>query len=128
MNMLDKFLNVLGFEGQEDVQKNKKTKSKRGNPVASSFNLKKSTHSKRLPATRVLSSQDQVIDVLEELTKKGSIIIDISGFDKDSKIRAFDFISGAVYAYGGQMEKIQTGKYICSLEEIGHIEEEIWLV
>lgn len=116
MSFLDKFLAVLGFE-EEEHQTEKKPKKKKNTEIAS-FNLTSNTHNKRLPATRNISNQEQVVQVLEELKKKSAIIIDISGFDKSNKVRAFDFISGAVFALEGSIKKIDTNKFLCSLDEI----------
>lgn len=127
MNFFDKFLSVLGFESKERAQDEvkqpkKKTKNLKLN---SSFNLKSNSHNRRLPATRNISSQDQVAFVLDELKEKSAIIIDISGFEKNLRIRAYDFICGAVYALGGQMKKIDVNKYLCSLDDVSSFMEEI---
>jgi cell division inhibitor SepF len=113
MSFFDRFMALLGFESQEQKPQEKKKSTHRA-----SFNLKSGSHNKRLPATRNISSQDQVVAFLEELKKKGSIIVDLSGFEKGAKIRAFDFISGAVYALGGVMKKMEPNKYLCTLDEL----------
>lgn len=117
MSILDKFLSALGFESSEEQKVTQKPKKKKNMEIAS-FNLTSNTHNKRLPATRNISNQEQVIQVLEELKKKSAIIIDITGFDKVNRIRAFDFISGAVFALEGTIKKIDSNKYLCSLDDI----------
>ena len=120
MKFFDKVLSVLGFESQEEnkaVLKEPKKKTK-NLTLNSNFNLQSNTHHKRLPATRNISSQDQVALVLDELKEKSAIIVDLSGFEKSMKIRAYDFICGAVYVLGGQMKKIDTNKYLCSLDDL----------
>lgn len=127
MKFFDKFLALLGFESKEqEVQDEiKQTKKKAKNlTLNSNFNLQSNTHHKRLPATRNISSQDQVSLVLDELKEKSAIIIDISGFEKSMKIRAYDFICGAIYALGGQMKKLDTNKYLCSLDDLSNFLED----
>lgn len=127
MKFFDKFLAVLGFESKEQdaLTETKQQKKKAKNlTLNSSFNLQSNTHHKRLPATRNISSQDQVAFVLDELKEKSAIIIDISGFEKNMKIRAYDFICGAIYALGGQMKKLDTNKYLCSLDDLSNFLED----
>lgn len=125
MSFFDKMFAFLGFESQEEKDKINKSKKKIIAPVNSNYNLRGNSHNKRLPATRNVSSQDQVVQVLEELKRKSSIIIDLTGFEKMEKIRAFDFISGAVFALNGQIKKIESNRYLCTLDELTDFLEEV---
>lgn len=127
MKFFDKVLAVLGFESQEkDTEINTKQPKKKAKnpPLNANFNLQSNSHTKRLPATRNISSQDQVSMVLDELKEKGAVIVDLSGFEKNLKIRAYDFICGAVYILNGQIKKMGANKYLCSLDELNDFMED----
>lgn len=124
MNFFDKVVSVLGFESENATKTIKPAKNVKDLSLNSSFNLKSNSHNKRLPATRNISSQDQVVEVLDELKKKSAVIIDISGFEKSLKVRAYDFISGYVYALNGQIKRMDTNKYLCSLDDVSDFLEE----
>ncbi len=108
MGFLDKIFKAFGFEdeGKATLQGEKKTEG-------ASFDLKK--FRTRTPSTRFASSQLQVQQILDELKEKGVVIIDLSGFNITDRVRALDFISGAIFALEGSIKKLEDEKYYCSL-------------
>ena len=56
-------------------------------------------------------SQGQVLATIDELKKGSNIIIDVSAFENEDIVRVLDFISGACYCLGVQINKIDETTY-----------------
>ena len=56
-------------------------------------------------------SQGQVFATIDELKKGSNIIIDVSAFENEDIVRVLDFISGACYCLGVQINKIDETTY-----------------
>lgn len=69
-------------------------------------------HSASLPMKVVVvepSSYDEVQDICNNLKSKKPIIINFENIDKDVARRMVDFISGAVFALDGTIQKVSNG-------------------
>ena len=149
MKILDKFLQGLGFEG-EDVEytpvekkvKEKKVKEKKVKPekkTISSINdgmtfnfdkkqeipaeeetIKEETVEEvdSLPQStagfdvEVPKSQVEVQAIVEKVTNGKTIIINVSGFNATDRVRALDFISGAIYVLRGKIQPLEGNLFI----------------
>lgn len=56
-------------------------------------------------------SQGQVLATIDELKKGSNIIIDVSAFENEDIVRVLDFISGACYCLGVQINKIDESTF-----------------
>lgn len=69
-------------------------------------------HTASLPMKVVVvepSNYDEVQDICNNLKSKKPIIINFENIDKDVARRMVDFISGAVYALDGTIQKVSNG-------------------
>lgn len=65
-------------------------------------------------------------DISEHLKSKRAVIVNLQRIDKEQGIRIIDFISGTVYALGGDIQRIGTDIFLCapdSVEVAGAISE-----
>lgn len=85
-------------------------------PVENLSSVKKNNvvnlHSASLPMKVVViepTSYDEVQDICNNLKSKKPIIINFENIDKDVAKRMVDFISGAVFALDGTIQKVSNG-------------------
>ena len=57
-------------------------------------------------------------DISEHLKNKRAIIVNLQRIDRDAGIRIIDFLSGTVYALGGDIQRIGTDIFLCTPENI----------
>jgi cell division inhibitor SepF len=78
-------------------------------------------HSSNVPMKVVLvepSNYDEVQDICDNLKSKKPIIINFENMDKEIAKRMVDFISGAVYALDGNIQKVSNGIVIVAPSNI----------
>lgn len=144
MKLLDKFLQGLGFEGEnvEYTPVEKKVKEKKVKPekktIASindgmTFNFDKK---QEIPTEQevfeeetieeiasipqstagfdveVPKSQAEVQAIVEKVTNGKTIIVNVSGFNATDRVRALDFISGAIYVLRGKIQPLEGNLFI----------------
>lgn len=119
MKFFNKIFSFLGFESE---QQNKKPKEKREvpNKINASFKLKNTNKKQNKIETIKIKEEAEIANFIENVKENGAAVADLSAFEKNKKIRAFDFISGAVFALDGQIEKLKPNVYICSLDELDY--------
>ena len=57
-------------------------------------------------------------DISEHLKGKGAVIVNLQRIDKEQGIRIIDFLSGTVYALGGDIQRIGTDIFLCAPDTI----------
>ena len=141
MSFFSKFLKGLGFEEEEESVKQQKPKEKKKNEnksVLASYDLKKSDEStnnktqsintknesvvninqinEERPNTQFeivnVSSQIEVQDVIKRIKNNEKILINMSSLSNEDKNRSLDFLSGAVFALGLSMQKVDGSVYL----------------
>ena len=100
---------ILGFEDGEKTEKKQKVQV-----YSATYKLSDNNHHKQLPSTRQARNQAEVEQILEELKRVQTIIIDLSNF-QENRQRSLDFISGAIFALEGEIKKIDNDKFYCNL-------------
>ncbi|URM53181.1 cell division protein SepF [Mycoplasma sp. SG1] len=65
---------------------------------------------------------DDVVVVADNLKNKKSVIINLSRFDKKdvNYIKIINFLSGIIYSLDGQINKIESGIFLLSPNNIGY--------
>lgn len=124
------FNKVFSFMGFEDATAKTEVKDKKVKPskIKSSFQLNSKGKKAKNVQTKKLASEQEIAEVIDLIKTQNTIIVDLSAFDKEKKVRAFDFISGAVFALEGQIEKLKPNVYICSLDELNYfLGEDEWV-
>lgn len=52
-------------------------------------------------------------DISEQLKNKRAVVVNLQRIDRDQGIRIIDFLSGTVYALGGDIQRIGTDIFLC---------------
>lgn len=123
------FNKVFSFMGFEDEQPKQEPKQKRQAPskINASFELKAKGKKENKIETIKLKEEADIGGFIDIVKESGAAVADLSGFDKDKKIRAFDFISGAIFALEGQIEKVKANVYVCSLDQLDYfLGDDVW--
>ncbi|WP_431029401.1 cell division protein SepF [Lysinibacillus sp. LZ02] len=57
-------------------------------------------------------------DIAENLKNKRATIVNLQRIERDQGIRIIDFLSGTVYALGGDIQRIGTDIFLCTPENV----------
>ena len=57
-------------------------------------------------------------DISEQLKNKRAVVVNLQRIDRDQGIRIVDFLSGTVYAIGGDIQRIGTDIFLCVPENV----------
>ncbi|WP_313891361.1 cell division protein SepF [Psychrobacillus sp.] len=57
-------------------------------------------------------------DISEHLKSKKAVIVNLQRIDKEQGIRIIDFLSGTVYALGGDIQRIGTDIFLCAPDTV----------
>ncbi|MBD7942784.1 cell division protein SepF [Psychrobacillus sp. Sa2BUA9] len=57
-------------------------------------------------------------DISEHLKNKKAVIVNLQRIDKEQGIRIIDFLSGTVYALGGDIQRIGTDIFLCAPDSV----------
>lgn len=136
MGFFDKILQGLGFEGnnepvQKKVKKQKVTEDTySGLGAEYNFNKEKELEKQQEMAieeevekdtnTGVImknpTTQSDVQDIIDEIKNGATIIVNLTGFSAPDRIRALDFLAGALYTLGGKLQPLEGNLYLVSSE------------
>ena len=64
---------------------------------------------------RAFSEAQQIAD---HLKNRNSVVVNLKRVTSDQAKRIIDFLSGCIYAIGGEMQKIGVGIYICAPKNV----------
>lgn len=117
MGFFNKIFSFIGFE-DENQKARPKEKKQAPKKIGASFELKNKGKKDNKVETIKIKEESEIAEFIEKVKQNSVAIADLSNFEKDKKVRAFDFISGAIYALDGQIEKIKPNVYICSLDNL----------
>ena len=119
MGFFNKIFSFMGFEDEKQKAKPKEKKLT-PNKINASFELKSKGKKENKVESVKINEESEISSFIEKVKENGVAIADLSSFEKDKKIRAFDFISGAIFALEGQIEKLKPNVYICSLDQLDY--------
>lgn len=57
-------------------------------------------------------------DISEHLKNKRATIVNLQRIDRDQGVRIIDFLSGTVYALGGEIQRIGTDIFLCTPDNV----------
>ncbi|QXE20318.1 cell division protein SepF [Clostridium sp. 001] len=127
--MINKMMGFLGLEDdlEEDIEEEE---TKRGgnekivndfaevDPIVNSKRQNKvvSIHTTIAAKVRIVkpSTYEEAADICDELKNRKIIVINTTGLEIRIAQRLLDFMGGASYALGGNLEEIEKGVYILS--------------
>ena len=114
--VFDKVLNFMGFE--EDVMEDEE--EKREEPDNQRQKKKEKGTLVGLPAQRQVRvvvteprSFDEAPGIADNLKSRRPVIVNLEQADAELAKRVLDFMTGAVYALNGAMQKVGSGIFLC---------------
>lgn len=122
--LINKMLNLVGFENEEELMEeegyNSNTSNSNQENVKGNTNpFKKNSKVVNLSDANQLklvvmqpNSFDDAQDVCDHLKEKKPVVINLEYADKDTARRLIDFLSGAVYGVDGHIEKVSTSIFL----------------
>lgn len=57
-------------------------------------------------------------DIAEHLKNKRSVVVNLQRIERDQGFRIIDFLSGTVYALGGDIQRVGTDIFLCAPENV----------
>lgn len=61
---------------------------------------------------------DEAQDISEHLKNKRAVIVNLQRIDREQAVRIIDFLSGTVYALGGDIQRVGTDIFLCVPENV----------
>lgn len=136
--MMSKFKNFFYLEEDDDMQESpsteqtvaipqenitKKTKkitnSKGQEKTLSVINIQSATNLKN---SKVIIVEPRVYaeaqDIAEHLKNKRATIVNLQRIDREAGMRIIDFLSGTVYALGGDIQRIGDNIFLCTPDNV----------
>ena len=105
---LSKFKKMLVDEIDDDEEEQEETKEKNDLSTNSSGKM-------ILLEPRAYSESQQIAD---HLKKKNTVVVNMKRVTPDQAKRIVDFLSGTVYALGGDLQKIGAGIFLCTPKNV----------
>ncbi len=105
---LSKFKKMLVDEDYDDEEEIEEEKVNHSNPTSDSGKM-------ILLEPRAYSESQQIAD---HLKKKNTVVVNMKRVTPDQAKRIVDFLSGTVYALGGDLQKIGGGIFLCTPKNV----------
>lgn len=123
--MLNKMMGFLGLEDdlEEEIEEVEEEKNQKNDftDVETIMNSKRqnkvvSIHTTISAKVRIVkpTTYEEAADICDELKNRKIIVINTTGLETRIAQRLLDFMGGASYALGGDLEEIEKGVYILS--------------
>lgn len=138
--LLNKMLNLVGWETEEeeveDIAEETAEETSRVPNYLQSFSKKPQQQSKVVnihsnSQFKVVIMQpesfDDARDVCDHLKNKKPVVVNLEHLTKETAQRVVDFLSGAVYAVDGEIQKVSTGIFMIApsnVEVMGDFKED----
>lgn len=138
MGMINKFKNFfyLDEEEEQEVQASSKepielpqeTVTRKTKKVKNSYGEEKTLNVINIQSANALKNTKVVIveprvyaeaqDISEHLKNKRATIVNLQRIDRDQGVRIIDFLSGTVYALGGDIQRIGDKIFLCTPDNV----------
>jgi len=99
-------------EDHEPVKQNKQTTQKQN--VVSLQSVQKSSKVVLVEPRVYAEAQD----ISDQLKNRRSVVVNLQRIEKDQAKRIIDFLSGTVYALGGDIQKVGTDIFLCTPDNV----------
>jgi cell division inhibitor SepF len=134
---INKALDFFGWEVEEDrEEENEMEKNKNNKPDIITSNAKRTSgkvvniHTNN--QFKVIIIQPETIDdaqeICDHLKSKKAVVVNLEGLGKEEAQRIVDFLSGAVYALDGGIQKVSYGIFVIApnnVDLMGEFKEEL---
>jgi len=130
MSVMNKFLNYLGLQDEEAPADREQMgiEDEHEEIETSPFELRKqssknnvvSIHSQK--NVRVVLAEprtyDEAQEIADHLKSRRSVIVNLQRVRREQAVRIVDFLSGTVYALGGNISKIGPNIFLCAPDSV----------
>ena len=132
MGFFDKLLSAIGFENEDEAEvitKQKKEKKQKSNLTAAKFDLsQEKEESKELSRfgavkreeteenLKVYSpdTQTEIEQILLRVKNGENVLLNLTNFSDEDRIRALDFISGALFVLNKTIKRVENNLFLIS--------------
>ena len=138
-NLMNKMLTFVGFDTEDDYnedyynENNDSPVAYDEEPLTERFSSRRSSRVVKLHETssqqmKVVVMQPETFeearDITNHLKGKKPIVVNLEAVEKEVARRIVDFLSGAVYALDGDIQKISNGIFLIAPNNVGILGEE----
>lgn len=127
-NFVNKMMNVMGLNDEETVEESTSAyepKFSNDEPAPSGFGSKKgkvvnihTTTQLKVVVIQPTSYNDSQ-DIADHLKSKKPVVVNLERLEKEDARKMVDFLSGAVYALDGSMQKVANGILLLAPYNVG---------
>lgn len=121
-HLFKKAMDFMGWEGEAEVDDDFTRDAQLEEPE---YQVKKgkvvsiTTTTQLKVVVRTPETFEEARDIADHLKSKKPVVINLEGVEKDVARRIVDFLSGAVYAVDGNIQKISTGIFLIAPYNVG---------
>ena len=108
---MDKFKGFFGGTSEEVKENNKINEDEYYEVDTKTFAEISGTSKMVLFEPRAYSESQQIADYLK---KRNAVVVNLKRVTPDQAKRIVDFLSGTIYAIGGELQKLGTGIFLCT--------------
>lgn len=133
MSLKNRLQNWFYLEGEEEeeapIKKHEEVSEKQPQKIKASNRKPQQINEERKPAkivalqsapqkgSKVILAEPRIYaeaqDISEQLKNKRAVVVNLQRIDRDQGVRIVDFLSGTVYALGGDIQRIGTDIFLC---------------
>ncbi|MFC4305659.1 cell division protein SepF [Cohnella boryungensis] len=130
MGVMNRFLNYLGLqeEQEQEVERERAVDQDEQEIETPTFETRKqssknnvvSIHSQKNARVVLVEprSYDEAQEISDHLKSRRSVIVNLQRVRRDQAIRIVDFLSGTVYALGGNISKLGSDIFLCTPDSV----------
>lgn len=126
MGVMNKFMNFLGLQEEEEIVERVRVEEPAAEPE---YNFSDSRRNKGnvvgLPSakpTRMILSEprsyDETQEIADHLRARRAVVVNLQRVRQDLAVRIVDFLSGTVYALNGGITKVGPNIFLCTPESV----------
>ena len=108
---LEKLIRLIGQEGTEDEEEIKEEEYYKVSREEYSYENGTAGSKMMLLEPRAYSESQQIADYLKE---RNAVVVNLKRVTPDQAKRIVDFLSGTLYAIGGDLQKLGGGIFLCT--------------
>jgi cell division inhibitor SepF len=130
MSVMNRFLNYLGLQEEQELEQERERMGSDDDQEIEtpSFDSRKqsgknnvvSLHSQK--NARVVLTEprtyDEAQEIADQLKNRRSVIVNLQRVRRDQAIRIVDFLSGTIYALGGNISKLGPDIFLCTPDSV----------
>lgn len=132
MGVMNKFMNFLGLQEEQEVVERKKLPEEEEEIETPDFDKRKNIRNSNV-MNNVVSihaqknvkvvlyeprSYDEAQEIADHIRSHRSVVVNLQRIRKDQALRIIDFLSGTVYALNGGISKVGHNIFLCTPDTV----------